>query len=251
MLKNILFLILLTILLAACTQESSPPPAAPTADPLTTNTMPKPVEITTKDSTVLKGTYYPSETIKSNAPGLLLIHMANSNQEVWKPFAKAAQQAGYAILTLDLRGHGESGGNKYNYLLMDQDVEAGLNWMQSRPEINGDKIGIAGASIGANLGLQLASKNPKVKSVVLLSPGLNYDEITTIDALSSYGQRPVMFVAAEKDTYAADSVRTLNSQALGQHQMQIYPGTEHGTDIFLAQAGLQPMMLAWFGTTIN
>jgi hypothetical protein len=59
-----------------------------------------------------------------------------------------------------------------------------------------------------------------------------------------------MIVAADNDTYAADSARTLNSQALGQHQLQIYPGKDHGTDIYQAQAGLKPMMLAWFGSTL-
>ena len=119
-----------------------------------------------------------------------------------------------------------------------------------RQEIDGDRIGIAGASIGANLALRGGSRYEQVKSVVMLSPGLDYRGITTLDALTRYGQRAVMIVATERDTYSADSARTLNSQALGQHQLQIYPGSDHGTNIFQAQAGLQPMMLAWFKTTL-
>ncbi len=250
MLKNTLSLILLILLFTACAQQAPPPPA-PTADPLTANTTPKPVELTTRDGVTLKSIYYPSETIKSNAPGLILLHMAGSNKESWQTFAKAAQQAGYAVLVPDLRGHGENEEKNFNYIQMNEDVEAAISWMDNRPEINGDKLGVAGASIGGNLALQVASENPKIKSIVMLSPGLNYNEITTADALAGYGQRPIMFVATEKDIYSADSAKTLNVQALGQHQLQIYPGAEHGTDILQAQAGLQPMMLAWFGTTIN
>ena len=78
-----------------------------------------------------------------------------------------------------------------------------------------------------------------------------YRGVTTLEALKLYEQRPILIVAAEKDTYAADSSRTLNSQALGQHRLQIYPNADHGTDILIAQAGLQPMMLSWFGTTLQ
>jgi pimeloyl-ACP methyl ester carboxylesterase len=175
--------------------------------------------------------------------------MLNSNKEAWQGFATAAQEAGYAIVALDLRGHGESSGSQ-NFEAMDQDVEAALAWMLNRMEIAPDRIGLAGASIGANLALRAAGRHPEIKSAALLSPGLDYRGIMALEGLAAYGQRPVIIVAAERDTYAADSARTINSQALGQHQLQIYPGSDHGTDIFRAQAGLQPMLLAWFGSTL-
>ena len=215
--------------------------------PLLADTTPKPIDIKTVDEIDLKGTYYPSSN--PDAPGILLVHMLNSNKEAWQSFALAAQEAGYAVLAIDLRGHGESKGH-HNYDLMDTDIDAALNWMLNRPEISDTRLGIAGAGLGANLALRGASRYPQVKSVVLLSPGLSYQDVTTTEALSQYGQRAVMIVAADKNAYAADSARTLNSQALGQHQLQIYPGEDQGTDIYQAQAGLKPMMLAWFGSTL-
>ncbi len=246
--KNLL-LIALFIILPACGQAQSKPTATP--DPLLADSSSKGVEFTTEDDVLLKATYYPSETIKSNAPAILLIHMLNSTKESWETFAIAAQQAGYAVLAVDLRGHGESESRHFDFAAMDNDVDAALNWLTSRPEIDQNRIGIAGASIGANLGLRGAGRHSRVKSVVLLSPGLDYRGVTTIEALTQYGQRPIMIVAAENDHYAADSSRTLNSQALGQHQLQIYPDATHGTNIFKTQAGLQPMMLSWFGTTLK
>lgn len=245
---TVLFL-LLALGLVACGQTTEASPT-PTPDPLLADTTPKPVEFNTEDGITIKGTYYPSETIKTGAPALLLVHMLNSNKEAWQGFATASQKAGYGVLAIDLRGHGESGGRKFEYGNMENDLDAALSWLTSRPELNKDRIGIAGASIGGNLALRTASRYAKVKSVVMLSPGLDYRGVTTLDALAQYGQRPVMIVAAENDTYAADSARTLNSQALGQHQLQIYPGSDHGTNLFQAQAGLQPMMLAWFASTL-
>jgi dienelactone hydrolase len=133
---------------------------------------------------------------------------------------------------------------------MDRDVTAALTWLFGRPEINRERIGIAGASIGANLALRGGANHPEVKSVAMLSPGLDYRNVTTLDALATYDRRAVIIIATERDVYSADSANTLNSQALGEHRLQIYPGVEHGTDIFQAQAGLQPMLLAWFQSTL-
>ena len=133
---------------------------------------------------------------------------------------------------------------------MDNDLDTALFWLIARPETDGERIGIAGASIGANLAIRGGSRYPQVKSVVMLSPALDYRGITSAEALSNYGQRATMIVATEKDTLSADPARTLNSRALGQHQLQIYPGSDHGTNIFKAQAGLKPMMLAWFKSTL-
>jgi len=239
-------LVLLALFLGACGPAINPPPA--TVDSLTADTSPKPVELKTTDETALAATYYPAGT--TNAPALVLVHMLNSNKESWQKFAAAAQQSGYAVLTIDLRGHGQSKGRGFQFNLMDDDVDAALAWLMARPELDKTRLGAVGASIGANLVLRAGSRHPEVKTLVLLSAGLDYRGLGTLEALAAYGQRSIMLVAAENDTYAATSAQTLNSQALGRHQLQIYPGSDHGTDLFAAQAGLQPMILAWLKATL-
>jgi dienelactone hydrolase len=245
--KLILPLAWLTLILSACGQQATPPP--PTVDPLIVDSAPKPVDLQTDDDVAIKATYYPPANPQAKSPAILLVHMLDSNKEAWQGFATAAQELGYAVMAIDLRGHGQSEGSQL-YDLMDNDVDAALVWLMSRPEITADRIGIAGASIGANLALRGGSRHEQIKAVVMLSPGLDYQGVTALDALARYGRRAVLIVAAERDAYAADSARTLNTQALGQHQLQIYPGSDHGTNIFQAQAGLQPMMLAWFASTL-
>ncbi len=234
-------------MLSACAQQAEILPIA-TTDPLLVDATAKPILLTTQDNVQIAGFYYPPPN-KSGVPAILLLHMYGQNKESWPSFAKAAQESGYAVLAIDLRGHGDSGGGQ-NFELMDNDVNAALSWLLNRPEVNGERIGIVGASIGANLALRGGSSHPQVKSLVLLSPGLSYRGLTTLDALATYGQRPIMLVAAEGDAYSADSARKLNSQALGQHQLKIYPNNQHGTAIFEAQVGLEPMILAWFASTL-
>jgi len=245
--RLVIFWVLIMLFVPACAEQPTPPP--PTVDPLVSDSTPKPVNLTTEDSLALKATYYPPTNLQLKAPVLLLVHMVNSSREAWQGFALTAQREGYAVLTIDLRGHGESDGSPF-FEQMDQDLDAAIQWLRNRPEVDSERIGLAGASLGANLALRAGSRFDQVKSVAMLSPGLEYRGVTTIEALQGYGQRPVMFVAAEQDIYAADSARTLNSQSLGQHQLQIYPGADHGTALLQAQAGLQPMLLAWFKTTL-
>lgn len=250
MITKVIFpLILMALIVSACGQQATPAPPTATVDPLVADASPKAVEFQTKDNITIKGTYYPPANPQVKSPAILLIHMLGSRKESWQNFAVSAQEAGYAVLAIDLRGHGESGGGQA-YAQMDNDVDAALFWLIARPETDGDRIGIAGASIGANLAVRGGSRYPQVKSVVMLSPGLDYQGVTSAEALSQYGQRAAMIVATENDRLAVEPARILNSRALGQHQLQIYPGNQHGTDIFQAQAGLTPMMLAWFKSTV-
>lgn len=211
----------------------------------------QPVELVTSDGLNLKGTYFPpAYATETAAPALLLLHMAYGNRDEWQAFAETAQKAGYAALTFDLRGHGRSSGKLAFTPVLDTDVATALAWLMAQPNIDGAKIGIAGASVGANLALRAAAAHPEVKSVALLSPGLTYWEIDTPDALAQYGRRPILLIASKRDKYAADSTQTLSEQALGLQQLKVYTGTAHGTELFQSQPELPGLLLDWFNTTL-
>lgn len=56
----------------------------------------------------LQTTYYKS-TMGAEAPVVVLLHMKDGNRFVWQNgFAERLQADGYAVITVDLRGHGES-----------------------------------------------------------------------------------------------------------------------------------------------
>jgi hypothetical protein len=67
------------------------------------------VKFETVDRVELQGTWYPS-TKGRKAPCVLMLHPVggNSQQEGWDDLARALQKAGYAVLTFDFRGHGDS-----------------------------------------------------------------------------------------------------------------------------------------------
>lgn len=79
-------------------------PASASAQP----EKPKAVEFVTADGVELHGTFYPSS--KAKARTVLMLHDfgEHSRKADWVRLAKSLQAKGYAVLTFDFRGHGES-----------------------------------------------------------------------------------------------------------------------------------------------
>lgn len=99
-----------------------------------------------------------------------------------KPFAVIADfltRRNIAVLRVDSRGVGKSTGNYYNSTGDDfaDDVLAGINFLKQQKEIDAEKIGLIGHSLGAALVPVVAAKTNDVKFIVLLgSPAFSGDE---------------------------------------------------------------------------
>ncbi len=65
------------------------------------------VDLTASDKVNLKATY---SSPGRPGPGMLLIHQCNMDRTSWSGMTAALVDAGVHVLTLDLRGFGDSGG---------------------------------------------------------------------------------------------------------------------------------------------
>lgn len=182
-------------------------------------------------------------------PGIVMTHMLNSDRTVWGNLPEEVAKACYVVLNIDLRGHGQTGGDA-DWELAVQDVQQVLQTLSEMEAVNADSLALIGASIGANVALNAAANTPAVQTVILLSPGLDYAGLTTLDAMESYGERPVMIVASDEDQYAADSSRQLDEAALGESQLIMYSGAGHGTAMFSSEPGLQQAILDWLANQL-
>jgi pimeloyl-ACP methyl ester carboxylesterase len=119
--------------------------------------------------------------VPAPVPAVLLLHGYGEDRSVWKDFSKQLLNAGWAVMALDLRGHGESRvKNKVpiqasadwrtNPHEFPQDLGPALDWLKSRPRIEGRKIVVIGSDVGANLALIASGRFPEVRTVVALSP---------------------------------------------------------------------------------
>ena len=220
-------------------------PPTPTATATPAPWAPVLVSLVTEDGLTLAATYFPPMEQAVRVPGLVLLHEAFGVRQSWQPFALAAQQAGFAVLVPDFRGHGASLGEQVFDGALDYDFEATLAWIQKRPEVDAQRVAVAGASLGASIALRGAARHPEIRAVAMLSPGTLLWQVDARPAITDYGQRPLLLAVAEEDAYPLASCRQLGEQALGSVRLLTYPGSAHGTALLRDEAELFEELLAW------
>jgi uncharacterized protein len=92
----------------------------------------------------------------------------------FRPFRQIADilaRRGIAVLRMDDRGTGESGGTFKGSTSADfaEDVRAALAYLRTRPEIRSDRLGVLGHSEGAIIAPMVAEKEPDLRAIVLLA----------------------------------------------------------------------------------
>jgi dienelactone hydrolase len=179
-------------------------------------------------------------------PGIILLHMLGSNRGIWEQVGliDTLVTNGYAVLAVDMRGHGETGGSD-DWTLAAEDLNLLWDAFTGRSDVDETRTAVVGASIGANMALVAGVDQPAVRAVVLLSPGLDYRGVAAEDAITRYGERPILLVAAEDDPYSADSARALAEAAQGEAMAQVYPAAGHGTNMFGVEPDLTSLIITW------
>ena len=178
-------------------------------------------------------------------PGVILLHMLGDDRTVWGEVGLAADlvAAGYAVLAVDMRGHGETGGAA-DWTLAADDLARVWDAFVALDSVDDARTAVIGASIGANMALRLGVDRPDIRAVVALSPGLDYRGVTTAELPAAYGDRPLLLVASEDDAYAADSVRAL-AESAATARVEMYATAGHGTNMFAAAPELTPLIIGW------
>ena len=98
----------------------------------------------------------------------------NIGLDGFRPFrqlADALARRGIAVLRMDDRGTGASGGTFKGSTSADfaEDVRAGLAYLRTRPEIRADRLAVLGHSEGALIAPMVAEKEPTLRAIVLLA----------------------------------------------------------------------------------
>lgn len=230
---------------------------------LQTNNSGQKVSFLTDDGVLIVGTYYspPSSSHQTTPKAVILLHMLSRNRNDWNTFASTLSNRsnGFDVLSIDLRGHGDSinqNGNTisfqsfaptdFNKMILD--IKAAKHFLVTQKNIPHNNIAIVGASIGANVGLKYAASDPSIKAVVLLSPGLDYKGVTTSDSIRKY-TNPIYIVTAGRDPIAGNDPQMLcNMINCGNHLMVYQDSNTHGTDMF-SDSSLNPpldkLIISW------
>ena len=226
------------------TQPVEPPVTKPTAAANLAAGFAEVMTITAADGLPIQATLLTPLTSGAE-PGVILLHMLGDDRTVWGEVGLTADlvAAGYAVLVMDMRGHGETGGAQ-DWALAADDLGRAWDAFAALETVDAARTAVVGASIGANMALRLGADRTDVAAVALLSPGLDYRGVTTADQATSYGDRPLLLIAAEDDAYSADSVRALAEAADGA-TVHIFERAGHGTNMFAAAPELADLIISW------
>lgn len=221
----------------------------------------QPVSCVTKDSVVLKGRLY----LPAQPPvlGWILLHGLGSTKEEWIPLAEKLSERGQAVLLMDLRGHGESTrlehgekilyenfnsiGPESHWNAMIGDLEPAVELMVQKTKLERKKIGLGGASLGANIALNFAAPREEVPAVILLSPGVQYAGLSTGNPFKEFAPRPVFMAASPGDAYAYSSVQYL-ARMRSDPALRVTSGegAAHGVQMF--NEGFLRTLAEWTGS---
>ena len=118
------------------------------------------VELHTSDGLTLEGSYVPSR----NGAAVIVAFGRKGTQ----PHARYLARHGYGVLIFDRRGEGESDGdpNPYAWNEGERDLDAAIEFLKGRPDVESGRIGGFGLSVGGETFLQAAAHNHDLGAVV-------------------------------------------------------------------------------------
>jgi uncharacterized protein len=211
------------------------------------------VEFETSDGLTLKGWYIRSQ----NGAAVISFPGRASSQKR----AKILADHGYGVLLFDRRGEGESEGDPNIFGWQgERDVHAAVRFLQSRPDVDPERIGGIGLSVGGEMLIEAAAESTALKAIVsegasgrstrddLANGGLDWqllvgDGVATVgtalftssmppealkDLVPRIGNRPVFFVYGEQGQPTEKPANTgFYKVARGPKQLWEVPGSGH------------------------
>jgi pimeloyl-ACP methyl ester carboxylesterase len=141
-------------------------------------------------------------------PAVLLLHGYGEDRSVWRNFTQQLLGRGWAVMSLDLRGHGESKTRNKASLqaapawrtdphAFPVDLDPALDWLKARPRIDTQKIVVIGVDVGANLALIASGRFPEVRTAVAIKPNL-MESLAMAGSAQDFQPRSALIVVSDE-----------------------------------------------------
>ena len=192
-------------------------------------------------------------------PGVIFVHGAQHDENTFYDLSRALVKQGIATLAYDWRGKNRDvGENRGNYLIdmkpgeQDNtylDVKAAINYLAAQKGVDPNRIGMIAATLGTVYGMEGASGDSRVKTMVILTQYVPTDKVK---AFLSTSNTPIFFVASTEDlNYEAGSLADYTRTAYRlskskETEFLLYDDAGRGSEMLKAKPELTPMIVRWF-----
>jgi len=125
------------------------------------------------EGTSIRGWFYPGDSAVQAPTVVLAGGWCYVRELVMPSYAAAFQQAGISSLVFDYRGLGVSDGDVRQHLdpwAQIRDYQNGLSYLESRDDVDPDRLGAWGISYSGGHVIVLAAVDPRVKAIVSQIP---------------------------------------------------------------------------------
>jgi dipeptidyl aminopeptidase/acylaminoacyl peptidase len=223
----------------------------------------EPVEFLSSDGLKLFG-WFISPGPDADGATVIYAHGWGSNRGELLADAAMLNGHGYGALLFDFRNSGESEGNATTLGYTEvNDVQGAVDYLLAREDVNPERIGLIGHSMGGATVLRAAARIPEVRAVVAesaytsledniaegverlaglpafpfaplvvwfgeLESGINLSQVRPLDDVAQISPRALLLVHGELDgLVGVDNAHTLFEAAGEPKELYIIPNAEH------------------------
>ena len=210
----------------------------------------------TFDGVTLYGTFDMPEGLAAPIPVALLLHGYGESHTAWSSLRERLLRVGWAVLAMDLRGHGQSlrrGPDtlapqeswRRDALQFPLDLQPALDFLKTRPRLDTNRIAVIGSDVGAGLALIASGRYREVATVVALNPDLD-EALSMAGTARDFTPRTTHIVVT--DTEAGERVREYVSGAARVTVLDPPPASDR-TAVWLGAPGTIDEILRWLRDT--
>lgn len=219
----------------------------------------KEIQVQTKDAKLIKATVsYVSINGLQKYPTVLLLHSLGYSSEDWGNLINDLNNAGYAVIAMDLRGHGQSMCDikfrkkswvyytNSSFLKVPNDVKLILDATQKQVKlVDMNNIAIVGADLGANAAVLVAKDMKKrPKTMVLICPTTSFKGLYIPIAMTDL-QMPILTMVSKKDDYCLAQQKYLAKFSQGGFYAQNYPNGGMGMLMIKQNPSMSQDIVKW------
>ena len=126
------------------------------------------ISIPTKNDRRLYGWWIPADNPSyEELPTIILIHGWARNVDRMMSYIKQLHPAGYNLLAFDSRCHGRSDDDKFSSMpKYTEDIQAAIAYSLELPNVDTNRIGLLGLSMGGAASIYAASMDNRIQAVV-------------------------------------------------------------------------------------